>query len=315
MIEISIIVPVYNKEKYLKRCIDSLINQSFTEIEIILIDDGSTDISLGICKYYEKLDNRISVIEKENGGASSARNVGIRAARGQYILFVDADDYIEETACEDLWNGVLAGENIDIILGDRICYFNDGESRQLFHNSKKGGQILSGQEYMQEEIKAGSMYFVVVSALYRRKFILKNQLYFKEGIYDEDEDWVPRAFILARNVWDTGVLVYHHCVTPGSVMQTNKEKHDRDCVGLCYDLYNFIKKYANKDLKIALENRMFYLYTESVFTSKLYRERGLVKRIFVIKLSHGWKNHFKAFCIFLNKNLYFVLLKFLRGLK
>lgn len=313
--EISVIVPVYNKAKYLNRCIDSLVEQSFDHIEVILVDDGSIDNSFEICNAYAKSDARVRVIKKENGGASSARNVGIREARGRYLMFVDADDYVEKTACENLWERITKDEDIDIILGNRCGHPTNGEVYPMFHLSDSKGKLLNGQEYMLAEMKIHSMYFVVVAALYRKDFIVENQLFFKEGLYVEDEDWVPRVFILANSVIDTGILVYHHCETPGSVTKTNKERHDRDCVSLCYDLYNFTKKYANKDLQIVLENRMFYLYTESVFSSKLYKERGLVKKIFVIKLSHGWKNYFKAFCIFLNKSLYFELLKFLRRLK
>ena len=94
--EISIIVPVYNVEKYLKRCIDSILNQSFTDFELILVDDGSTDNSGEIIDEYAIKDERIKVIHKENGGLSSARNVGIEYSKGNYIAFVDSDDYINK---------------------------------------------------------------------------------------------------------------------------------------------------------------------------------------------------------------------------
>ena len=91
----SVIVPIYNREKSIKKCVDSILRQSEKDFELILVDDGSTDNSLNICKDFEKTDNRIIVIHKENGGVSSARNAGIDVARGKYVVFVDSDDYVD----------------------------------------------------------------------------------------------------------------------------------------------------------------------------------------------------------------------------
>ena len=105
--EISIIVPVYNVEKYLKRCIDSILNQSFTDFELILVDDGSTDNSGEIIDEYAIKDERIKVIHKENGGLSSARNVGIEYSKGNYIAFVDSDDYINKNMYKILYKNAI----------------------------------------------------------------------------------------------------------------------------------------------------------------------------------------------------------------
>jgi len=101
---ISIIVPVYNAEKYLNRCIDSILKQTFTDLEIILVDDGSTDDSLKICEEYQKQDDRIIVIHKDNRGSTSARKAGVRIAKGAYIAFVDSDDWLELEMYETLYN-------------------------------------------------------------------------------------------------------------------------------------------------------------------------------------------------------------------
>lgn len=107
MAEISIIVPVYNVEKYIRRCIDSLITQTFKSIEILLIDDGSKDSSGAICDEYALKDGRIKAIHKKNGGVSSARNVGLDNATGAYIMFCDSDDYVDPTWCEKLYNSII----------------------------------------------------------------------------------------------------------------------------------------------------------------------------------------------------------------
>lgn len=113
MTKITIIVPVYQVEDYLDRCVQSLMRQTYSELEIILVDDGSVDSSPQMCDQYAKIDNRVKVIHKENGGLSSARNSGIDVATGDYIMFVDSDDYIELDTCQRLYE--LIDEATDIV--------------------------------------------------------------------------------------------------------------------------------------------------------------------------------------------------------
>ena len=113
--KVSIVVPVYNVEKYLKRCVESLLNQTYSNIEIILVDDGSSDHCPVLCDNYAKKDDRVIVIHKKNGGLSDARNCGLLKASGEYILYVDSDDYIERDSCEKLIVGMI--ENVDVVVG------------------------------------------------------------------------------------------------------------------------------------------------------------------------------------------------------
>ena len=112
---VSVIIPVYDVEPYLRRCLDSVVNQTYKNLEIILVDDGSTDSSPEICDEYAGADSRIIVIHKENGGQAEARNKGIEAATGEYITFVDADDYISSSYVNDLYKSMII-ERCDIIL-------------------------------------------------------------------------------------------------------------------------------------------------------------------------------------------------------
>lgn len=114
---ISIIVPVYNAEKYLDRCVKSILSQTYPNIEIILVNDGSKDNSEAICKKWVKKDKRVTLINKENGGASSARNLGIEKAKGKFVQFVDADDFIEENYTMDLYNPIKSDKSIDLVVG------------------------------------------------------------------------------------------------------------------------------------------------------------------------------------------------------
>ena len=115
MVKVSIIVPVYNVEKYLSKCLESLINQTLKDIEIICVNDGSTDNSLSILKEYANKDSRIKIIDKQNEGVSVARNTGIEVATGEYLIFVDSDDYLVENACEKALN-TIEHNNSDICI-------------------------------------------------------------------------------------------------------------------------------------------------------------------------------------------------------
>ena len=128
MPKVSIVVPIYNVEKYLEQCIDSIINQTLKEIEIILVDDGSPDNCPQICDDYVKKDSRIKVVHKTNGGLSSARNAGIEIATGDYIGFVDSDDYIELDMYEKMYN-IAIENNVDFVMSDYYSVSNEGKVR------------------------------------------------------------------------------------------------------------------------------------------------------------------------------------------
>lgn len=138
----SIIVPIYNIKPYLDRCLISLIGQTYKDIEIILVDDGSTDGSSELCDKYAAQDNRIQVLHKENDGLSDARNKGLELASGEYILFVDSDDYIDLNACQNLCNYTSLG--CDILIADAIV---ENGNMDLTHISEIG-TIFNGKEYL-----------------------------------------------------------------------------------------------------------------------------------------------------------------------
>ena len=147
---ISVIIPVYNCEKYLTQCIESVLNQTFQDFELILVDDGSHDSSPDICDNFRQKDERIQVIHKPNGGVSSARNEGIKVARGEYITFVDSDDYIEEEMMEYLY-GQAQEHLADIVVSGLLMeYWDNGTIKETkvyrIQNSKK----YSAKELLEE---------------------------------------------------------------------------------------------------------------------------------------------------------------------
>lgn len=188
---ISIVVPIYNVENYLEKCIKTLINQTYKNIEIILVDDGSKDSSGEICNEYQKKDERIKVIHKENGGLSDARNAGIKEATGKYIAFLDADDYVDYTMYEKLYN-VIKEENAEIA----ICGYsriNEKDKEMPYplevKKYKKDRSILYNMigtlPKDSEDINIGMS---VWKCLYNLEVIKKNNLYFRsERVYISED--------------------------------------------------------------------------------------------------------------------------------
>lgn len=184
--KLSIIVPVYNVEKYLEKCIISILEQTFEDFELILINDGSTDNCGAICDDFAKQDNRIKVIHKENGGQSSARNIGINIARGEYIGFVDSDDYIMPTMYEKLYKGCQKN-NADISIAGWTTVNEYGDMINKYQISK-----VSFLSFM---IKAYPW-----NKLYKKKLFIENDFYFKEGMIYEDVELIPKLYTKANKV-------------------------------------------------------------------------------------------------------------------
>ena len=188
MSKISVIVPVYNVEKFIRRCLDSIINQTMKDLEIILVDDGSTDNSGVICDEYAKLDNRITVIHKENGGVSSARNRGLDVATGEWIAFVDSDDYIEEDMYEVLYK-TATEKNVDIC----ACFFKylTVENKILFNPTQEQLDMngkYNSKEFLELIYKDEYMNGICVSSWNKiyKKNVFRN-LRFKTKICEDDE--------------------------------------------------------------------------------------------------------------------------------
>ncbi len=190
--EISVIVPVYKAEKYLDCCVESILNQTFSNIELILVDDGSPDCSSKICDEWEAKDLRVRVIHKDNGGASSARNAGIAKAKGEWIFFVDSDDWIELDAVRYLYN-IAQTEQVQMVIGE-VRKFQDGEFVELAKNASEIGvftqrELLDRFFRINGERDRHSCCGTLISA-----DILKGY-HFIEGIMNED---VETCYYLAR---------------------------------------------------------------------------------------------------------------------
>lgn len=210
---ISVIVPIYNVEDYLNRCVDSLINQTYNNIEIILVDDGSPDNCPVICDSYAKMDNRIKVIHKVNGGLSDARNAGLGIATGDLIAFVDSDDWVSPFYIETMSN-VLHDSGADIV----ECGFvrTSGEIDKSARNNKFSGKVFSSTEALQLLIKDRELHQIVWNKLYTRSVIA--DILFEVGKCNEDEFWTYQIMGRARKIVKIEDILYYYYQNNASIM-------------------------------------------------------------------------------------------------
>lgn len=220
-VKISIIVPVYNVEQYLSTCLNSCIHQTLYDIEIICVNDGSTDNSLAIVQEFAKRDSRIVVVDKANGGLSSARNAGVRKACGKKIMFLDSDDYLEPNACERVWLETLEGDADVVIFGTNIFPLDPEPNQWLYDTLKIWTHRYWGftPEVLFEE--AGAKPFVWRQA-YDRKFFTQFGLTFDENVkFGEDMVFQMEAF---PHGWSfafiSDKLYNYRWYRPGSLMNS-----------------------------------------------------------------------------------------------
>lgn len=221
MLKVSIIIPVYNVEKYLPRCLDSACAQILQDIEIICINDGSTDNSGKILRDYAAKDARLKVISQKNGGYGKAVNAGLKAASGEYVAILESDDWADSEMYETLYN-LAAAQNLDVIKADYYLYWSDGRNKIVKIGANNYNQVfqLSPQEYV------GKIWGSIWSALYRRKFLLEHDIWINEtaGASYQDTAFIFKTNICAQRIYllEKAFLHYRQDNLQSSVKNLNK---------------------------------------------------------------------------------------------
>ena len=225
MAEVSIIVPVYQVENYLHKCVDSILAQTFTDFELILVDDGSKDRSGQICDEYAEMDERVTVIHKENSGPSDTRNRGIEQAAGNYFMFVDSDDYIAPTMVECLYQSILK-ENADIAACNFLYSFEDDRNQDFSTNIQ--WEVVSGAEifYNRKNDRSCGYWTVVWNKLYKSKVFGK--LRFRAGKYYEDESWANDIYQMDIKMVTIPECLYYYRQHGNNSMKTTNSKKNLD---------------------------------------------------------------------------------------
>ena len=226
---VSVIVPVYNVEKYLSRCIDSILNQSYKNIELILVDDGSKDNSGNICDEYAGMDNRISVIHKENGGQSAARNIALDCASGEYITFVDSDDYIYIDFIKIMYETILKN-NCDIVQCD---YIRGNEN--IFPSIAMDGKC----KVIDVNTALSSFVYKVIpwAKLYKKSII--GEIRFPEGKINEDDATYYKFAYNCKRICILENKMYYYYMSPNSTMRSEPKL---DFIGVYEERINFFEE-------------------------------------------------------------------------
>lgn len=293
-IAVSISVPVYNAEKYLRNCLDCLVNQTLRDIEIIVVNDGSTDGSEAIIQEYARKDSRIIMITKRNGGLASARQAAVEIAKGKYFCACDADDWVERDMYEKLYNKAEK-TGADIVLCDYFSEYDDGVSKA----SRYGKKITSNNDSIIKDALLGAFPCSVWSKLFNRSIFDKYKLFWEQGI-NMGEDFLMTLKVLQHPVKITYFpeCLYHYRRMPGEDSYTNKitlssynqmlqiqgwieNNFDRDSFGKGIDHYLINIAFAG----LRVEDGMTSSYYKQTSTSRLsisslLKERSL--KAFVI---------------------------------
>ena len=199
-VKFSVIIPVYNVKKYLSFCVNSVLSQIYDNFEIILVDDGSTDDSFILCDEYQNQDRRIKTVHKNNGGLSSARNCGIRYANGDYIIFLDSDDYWNDKKALSTIAEII-NRNVDLVcFGYREYVDGQGDNGVGIDFTVYNQQLTSKYDILSEMLAKGIYVSSACCKVVRRSLILDNELFFKEGITSEDIDWSARLLKCVNSV-------------------------------------------------------------------------------------------------------------------
>lgn len=306
----SVVIPVYNVELYLQECIDSVLKQTFTDYEIILVDDGSTDNSRQICDCYAEQYSQICVIHQENGGLSAARNVGLDAAQGEFIYFLDSDDYIAETCLEKTLE-IAIEENADVVFFDSTVFFTNCESNGSENNYARKYQYETGlgRIVLDKLIDMDEYRTAVPLHVFRKEYLQKNNLRFMEGILYEDELFTFLVYHANGKVSHCHEKLYRRRVRPGSIMTAaNLCRQYESAVTIYYELEKYYKEKKTKDaalLKYMIRtskyvlsryqllsdsDRIKYFNSLNEFKKSVMKMRGYGDRKLQIKCTDGISN-------------------------
>lgn len=310
----SIVIPVYNTVKELRRCVDSVLSQAFGDFEVILVDDGSTDGSGALCDRLSGEDSRIKTIHKPNGGAASARNAGIRAARGDYLLFVDSDDMWDGNDALKNFQQILQDKAVDIVCFGVSIYNEDGDLVKIRKAELSDGCAGDKASVLRELVYKNQYFSACYVRVYDRRFLLKNGLFFIDGLLCEDIEWCARVMVHAKeigvysgqlykriqrkegsqtaNLGEKNVLAILHSVEEGVAYARDHSESD-ELLALYYEYWAY--QYAMllgfvPVVKNAMKNKILLNRVLALDWLLSYNHVKKVKAVYVVRRCVGLKN-------------------------
>lgn len=257
---LSVIIPIYNVENYLRQCIESVIHQQFDDMELILVDDGSPDNCPKICDEYASNYSYVNVIHKKNGGLSDARNCGLREAKGKYIVFMDSDDWWNyEVTVSKLIDYAIKHSEVDMILFDGLDYIEgEGFFQRNEHQNFRNIDVSSVKAYYQSLLNNGNLEVSANTKILKRQFLIDNQLFFTPNLLSEDNEWMMRVLRVAKKVDKLEEPLYIcRLGRADSITNTIKKKNITDLLSI---VKGSIDYYADRDNEIKEQELCFASY-------------------------------------------------------
>ena len=295
MCEVSIIVPVYNVEKYLTKCVDSILAQTFQNMEVILVDDGATDKSGELCDVLGKKDSRIRVFHKENGGLSDTRNYGLKVAKGKYVAFIDSDDYIDSHMIECLYN-LLITHGADISCCEIMDVY---EEHQVCTQKRKGELCFDGKDALKQALISNMIYLCVCNKMFLKSMF--QEIQFPVGRYYEDAAIMPRLLFQAKKVALSFAPFYYYVHRENSITTEGFQQKHFDVIKAYEDNWEFIEtKCADllPEIKFRL-NWAHFVVLDKMIQAKMTKNDTNYRNVSK-HLKKEWKNI--LFCPYFNKN-------------
>ena len=309
---LTVVIPVYKVEKYLKRCVDSVINQMTENVEIIFVDDGSPDGSGKICDEYNNRYSNVSVIHKKNGGLSSARNAGIESAQGRYIMFIDSDDWIAE-GCIEKFLSIIQNNDIDLIVGKARIIDGEGKEKDKMRYMLTEG-LYSAEDYISSLNVEGCYSACAPFTICKRDFLYKNEIRFLEGVVQEDELWTPTILLKANEIYYSDIYFYYNYVREDSITHsTNRQLEGHDLLTVTLRVLELFKTLDINKAQVLTDKMVFnYLRAicmvdnieevQAIMTPKILRQYSLFR---ITK--------YKAFLYSISPKLYLVIHRIVKG--
>lgn len=295
---VSVIIPVYNSEKHLKECLDSVINQSYENIEIIIIDDGSTDNSINILKEYINIDSRILLYSQKNSGPGSARNKAMGISNGKYIIFIDSDDYIKKNCIENLVLNIRFTDS-EVLVYEAIGFYEKNNNRILdkekyFNVNEK---FLNNDMTGGEASKFSIEYISPCLKLYNKNFLQKNKIKFSEGIFGEDVEFWYKCIINLKKVKFINYVGYFRRYTPNSIMQSIDKKQLLQRISTINNIKKYIENSSINDMELRYIKEGLALYTEALYKEGLKYDNKNRKILINELKKNEMKDIFKEYSI------------------
>jgi len=324
-IKFSIVVPIYNIAFYkgvnlFEKCIQSILNQTYTNIEIILVDDGAKDDAPQQCDVFAQVDSRLIVIHQQNRGAAAARNVGIQHASGDYIIFVDADDEIDVRSCEIFADLLMAHPDLDIIASNaKFIYKNDIEYRSYTPTGSE--KTLTGRDFIIQQVKNYSFIACTWSHVIKRNYLFDNNLFFREDLKSgEDLEWAPRLYLPAKSVITSDFYHYTYNCNLCEVSLSNPKDpsgHSIPIILFCYDLEKQFSSIEDSELRKCMMVMLVRTWLYAFRKGRLYRReyRYLIQKKFLKGKAINNKGRITIYAFLLSPFLYYHFYRLLQAIR